>query len=184
MVLPTLLASKWLWFYCGCGLLPYRVSFIFLTLHLIWNTNTAENTKIKMSKTSRMIRTWSINYCGCGTFLPCKAKILASAISQLLEQDEKGLIYNVNQNIGRVDENRMKQGAPWIQGIMIIMWFALAWEMGFCQRGVRDLASQWVQGSSPTSMCSPKANLPSQFSVNRWIPLFGMPNFCLIFTLE
>ena len=38
----------------------------------------------------------------------------------------------------------MKQGAPWIQGIMIIMWFALAWEMGFCQRGVRDLASQWT----------------------------------------
>ena len=119
-----------------------------------------------------MNRTWSINYCGCGTFLPCKAKILASAISQLLEQDKKGLIYNVNQNIGRVVENRMNQGAHWIQGIMIIMWFALAWEMGFCQRGVRDLAAQWVQGSSPTSMCSPKANLPWQFSVNRWIPLF------------
>ena len=51
----------------------------------------------------------NIRYGGCGSFPPCKAKILASAISQLLEQDEKGLIYNVKQNIGRVVENRMKQ---------------------------------------------------------------------------
>ena len=65
------------------------------------------NTKIKMSKRSRLTR--AINYCGCGSFPPCKAKILASAISQLLEQDEIGLIYNVKQNIGRVVENRMMQ---------------------------------------------------------------------------
>ena len=90
------------------------------------------NTKIKMSKTNRrMIR--AINYCGCGSFPPCKAKILASAISQLLEQDEKGLIYNVKQNIGRVVENRMKQEYQFKILIQYINWCPLLKPLGIAR---------------------------------------------------
>ena len=89
------------------------------------------NAKIKMSKTTHLFM--AIYYCGCGSFPPCKAKILASAISQLLEQDEKGLIYNVKQNIGRVVENRMMQEYQFKILIQYINWCPLLKPLGIAR---------------------------------------------------